>query len=82
MDFFTVAEIAEMWKLSESQIYALIDSGRLRCHRFTTKKNGAVRVSQAQIDVYLRETESGQADPVQEPPKPQKLTLQHIDLNR
>ena len=64
MQFYTVADLKEMLKLSASQIYALIDSGKLRCHRFTTKKSGAVRVSQDQLDDYLRETESaGEAPP-------------------
>ena len=57
MQFYTVADLKEMLKLSASQVYALIESGKLRCHRFTTKKSGAVRVSQAQLDDYLRETE-------------------------
>jgi excisionase family DNA binding protein len=56
--FFTVVQLAELLQLSQSQIYALIDSGRLKCHRFTTRKTGAVRVSQAQLDAYLRDTES------------------------
>ena len=64
MEFFTVGDLTKMLKLSPSQIYALIESGKLRCHRFTTKKSGAVRVSQAQLDDYLRETESeGEATP-------------------
>jgi len=56
--FYTVNELSDLLKLSASQVYALIETGRLKCHRFTTKKSGAVRVSQAQLDDYLRETES------------------------
>jgi excisionase family DNA binding protein len=63
MQFYTVAELTKMLKLSASQVYVLIESGKLRCHRFTTKKNGAVRVSQAQLDAYLKATESGEAPP-------------------
>jgi excisionase family DNA binding protein len=61
MQFYTVADLKKLLKLSASQVYALIESGKLRCHRFTTKKSGAVRVSQEQLDDYLRETESAGA---------------------
>lgn len=68
--FYTVAEIAELLKLSSSQIYALIDEGLLKCHRFTRKKHGAIRVSQAQLDEYLKATEEGgkPEQPAEEPP--------------
>jgi excisionase family DNA binding protein len=62
---YTVAEVAELLKLSQSQIDALIDDGLLKCHRFTRKKHGAIRVSQSQLDAYLAATEEGD-DP--EPP--------------
>jgi excisionase family DNA binding protein len=57
MTFYTVHELEEMLKLSKSQLYALIDDGQLRCHRFTRGRNGAIRVSQAQLDEYLKTTE-------------------------
>jgi excisionase family DNA binding protein len=75
MTFFTVAEIANMLKLSVSQVYALVDCGKLRVHRFTTKKHGAVRVSQVQLDEYLKATEEG---PKGGPPSP--LKLNHLNL--
>jgi excisionase family DNA binding protein len=65
MNFFTVAEIAKMLKLSESQVYALIDDGLLKCHRFTRGRSGAIRVSQSQLDAYLASTLE------QEPPAPE-----------
>jgi hypothetical protein len=70
MEFYTVADLKEMLKLSTSQVYALIETGKLRCHRFTTKKSGAVRVSQAQLDDYLRETESEGEAPALPPLSP------------
>jgi excisionase family DNA binding protein len=66
MQFYTVTDLKSLLKLSASQIYALIESGRLKCHRFTTRRNGAVRVSQAQLDAYLKATESGTASPGEE----------------
>ena len=57
MQFYTVPELKNLLKLSQSQVYALIETGRLRCHRFTTGRNGGIRVSQEQLDAYLRATE-------------------------
>src|SRR3954470_4094440 len=59
MKFYTVPELEGMLKRSQSQLDALIESGKMRCHRFTTAKTGGIRVSQEQRDAYLRETESG-----------------------
>jgi excisionase family DNA binding protein len=71
MQFYTVADLTQMLRLSASQVYALIDAGKLRVHRFTTRKNGAVRISQAQLDAYLRSTESVAAAPPHEAPPEQ-----------
>lgn len=65
--FYKIEEVAEMLRLSVSQVYALINSGRLRCHRLTTRKQGGVRVSQAQLDDYLRSTESEGAPALETP---------------
>ena len=43
-EYMTVLDVAKRLKLSRSQIYALIDSGRMKCHRFTTGKSGGIRV--------------------------------------
>ena len=59
MQFYTVPELKVLLKLSKSQVYGLIDGGKLRCHRFTRGKNGGIRVSQAQLDDYLKATEAG-----------------------
>jgi excisionase family DNA binding protein len=37
--FFTVPEIEAMLRLSRSQVYALIESGRLKRHRYGTRRN-------------------------------------------
>jgi hypothetical protein len=75
-----------MLKLSSSQIYALIDEGLLKCHRFTRKRNGGIRVSQAQLDEYLRLTEGAdEPEPPSEPtpapaPRTAKVPGGGIDL--
>ena len=56
-------EIAVLLKLSQSQVYALIDCAKIRVHRFTTKKNGGVRISQQQLDDVLQATETQNALP-------------------
>lgn len=70
MTFYTVIELQEMLKLSKSQLYALIESGQLRCHRFTRRRNGAIRVSQAQLDEYLAATEDTAAPTAAPRPAP------------
>jgi excisionase family DNA binding protein len=70
MVFYTVIELEGMLKLSKSQLYALIESGQLRCHRFTRRRNGAIRVSQAQLEEYLKATEDLGLPPVAPQPAP------------
>jgi excisionase family DNA binding protein len=73
--FYTVADLVEMLKLSRSQLYALIEGGTLRCHRFTRRRNGAIRVSQAQLDEYLKATEDpGEPTPTPAPPQRPAVT--------
>jgi excisionase family DNA binding protein len=51
-----IAEVAKILKLSESQVYAIISSGELKCHRFTTGKQGGIRISRRQLEEYLAST--------------------------
>jgi len=68
-----------MLKLSATQVYGLITCGKLRCHRFTRAKNGAIRVSEEQLSDYLKSTEIG-AQEESVPPKPEVIRLQHLRL--
>jgi excisionase family DNA binding protein len=63
MKYYLVAEVAKTLRLSESQVYALIGSGRLRCHRLTTGKQGGIRISDEQLRDYLTSTEEQAALP-------------------
>lgn len=47
-----VAEVAERLRLSQSKVYELIDQQRLGHHRM----DGAIRVSEAQLQAYLDDT--------------------------
>jgi excisionase family DNA binding protein len=61
MKFYLVPEVAQLLRLSESQVYALIAGGRLRCYRLSTRKQGAVRVSEEHLRAFLDASESTQA---------------------
>lgn len=77
MKFYKVEQLSELLQLSSSQIYSLIASAKLKCHRLTTGRQGAVRVSQAQLDAFLKATEEGgESIPLQNG-KPQ---LKHLNL--
>ncbi len=78
--FYTITELRTLLKLSSSQLYALIDSGKLKCHRFTTGRSGGIRISQAQLDAYLRATESeGEPTPPQRPTQAPRLRNLSLD---
>ncbi|HKI30860.1 MAG TPA: helix-turn-helix domain-containing protein [Gemmataceae bacterium] len=62
MTLYTVAEVAEILRVSDSQVYAFINAGKLRCYRLTTKKHGGIRVSDAQLEEFLRDMESGRVE--------------------
>jgi excisionase family DNA binding protein len=72
MKFYLVCEVAEILRLSESQVYALINSGRLRCHRLTTGKQGGIRVSEQQLAEFLKTTETQDAD------VPDERAMKHV----
>lgn len=67
----TVKEVAERLRLSVSQVYALIGCGKLRCFRLSTGNQGAVRVSERQVEDFLAASES---TPAASPPE----GLRHI----
>jgi excisionase family DNA binding protein len=85
MRFYTVKELSEMLNLSPSQVYALMDSGRLGFHRFTTGRQGAKRVSDTQLqeflDTTLEATEGGKKSPKQ-PPAPAGGGFIQLDPDR
>ena len=78
MTFYTVPELKALLKLSRSQVYALIESGKLKCHRFTTGATGGIRVSQEQLDAFLGAT-AGEEPPaktaVSPPERPTGFTV-------
>jgi excisionase family DNA binding protein len=59
-----VKEAAERLEVSTATVYALVASGRLRCHRIGIGR-GAIRISDDQLADYLKGSLS---EIVQEPP--------------
>ncbi len=57
-----VEKVAELLNVSISQVYALMNQGKLRAYRLTTKKNGGVRFSERQIEEYLAASETRPED--------------------
>jgi excisionase family DNA binding protein len=49
---YTVREIAERLNVSESNVYALVRSGRLGCYRIGNGR-GAIRISEQTLQRYL-----------------------------
>lgn len=58
-ELIEVSDVAAILKVSRSQVYALIESQKLRCYRITTGKQGGIRVSIEQLRAYLQSVEEG-----------------------
>lgn len=75
-----VSEVAERFRCSISTVYALVAQGRLGHFRIGVG-SGGIRVSDEQIDVYLksRETEGGLSPPPA--PRTPQPKLKHLSLD-
>lgn len=68
MALLKVKDVAEFLNASESFVYALLDSGRLR-HHVLGRGQGGKRVSMEQIHEYLQSVEKGgEPQPKPKPP--------------
>jgi excisionase family DNA binding protein len=56
-----VKEVAERLSCGPSQVYALVQAGRLRAYRLSARTGGqgALRVSEAQLAAFLADAETG-----------------------
>ena len=52
----TVGEIAKRLKVSCSTVYSLVEQGLLRCHRIGMKR-GTIRITEEQLQEFLKATE-------------------------
>ena len=70
-----VAAVANRLNLSVSKVYELIDAGRLGHHRM----DGAIRVSEEQLQAYLEETKRGPGE-VPKEMNSSRPRLRHVHL--
>ena len=70
---YTVNQIADMLQISRQCVYALIDSGKLICHRFGNGR-GTLRISKDDLEDYLSRCRSA----VNSPAAPAKLRHLHL----
>ncbi len=66
-----VKDAAERLEVSPATIYALVASGRLRCHRIGIGR-GAIRIDEAQLAEFLSGTVPG--------PVPAATPARHVNL--
>lgn len=79
---YKVAEVARLLNVSVGCVYALVESGRLACHRIGLGR-GAVRISDADLNHYLassRHEKDGGVYPTSLPRPKVKLKLKHLHL--
>lgn len=73
---FTVKQAAERLNCSVACIYNLVAAGRLSCHRIGLRR-GCIRISPAQLDAFLAETEQERKQEEVLPPLPTG-TFKHL----
>jgi len=68
--YMKVIDAAMLLGCSVSQIYALIDSGKLGCYRISTKSQGGIRIDEeAHLLPFLKSVEQGGEQQAEEPPQ-------------
>ena len=70
----TVREVAEILRVSPSLVYQLVEASKLACHRVGSR-HGAIRISAADIDVYLAQCRSERQEQMPKPPRPRSKHL-------
>jgi excisionase family DNA binding protein len=68
-DLMTAADVARRLNASESFVYGVIAAGRLKHHR-PGRGQGGIRVSEEQLADFLRRTERGGEQAVDDPTPP------------
>jgi len=72
----TVREVAGILRVSASLVYQLVERGKLACHRIGNR-NGAIRISAADVEEYLAQCRTERTEQTPEPPRPR---LKHLKL--
>ncbi|MCB9950051.1 MAG: helix-turn-helix domain-containing protein [Planctomycetaceae bacterium] len=74
----TVEQAATQLQVSRSVVYALVERGKLACHRIGLGR-GTIRIAQSDLDTYLESCREG--DRIEEPTAPRRAKLKHIRLS-
>jgi len=76
--FFTVREVASFLRVSQASVYALVQEGRLPCHRIGNGR-GTVRIRETDFETFLDScrVESPRRKEPRRTPRPQ---LKHLKL--
>jgi excisionase family DNA binding protein len=72
----TVAEVADVLRVSPSLVYQLVDSGKLPCHRLG-KGRGTIRIRLDDLNAYLA---SCRHEATEEVPKLPRPRLKHLRI--
>lgn len=72
----TVREVAKILRVSPSLVYQLVEGRKLASHRIGCR-NGAIRISTADVDDYLARCRNERQE---ETPKPSRPRLKHLKL--
>ena len=79
MALLKVKEVAKYLNSSDSFVYALLESGRLK-HHLLGKGQGGKRVSMEQIEEYLQSVEKGGGSQPRPKAPAEKIKLKHLTL--
>jgi excisionase family DNA binding protein len=85
--WFTPAEIAELLKISRSNVYQLCEAGLLVAHRIGAGR-GCIRIAQEDLNAYLARARRQPARPAAVPPRRRgrrpsaPITFEHLDISQ
>lgn len=74
-----VADVAQQLNCAVSTVYALVESGRLPCHRIGCGR-GAVRVSDEDLAAYLNQSRSLPTVAAPAPEPNRRVKLKHLRI--
>jgi excisionase family DNA binding protein len=75
----TVKQAAARMEVSIATIYALVGSGKLKCHRIGVGR-GCIRIAEEHVADYLRGAEPITTTPIP-PPRSRIVKLKHLRSN-
>lgn len=82
--WFTVAEVAQLLKVSSSEIYSLAAQNLLVCHRIGSRR-GCLRIAKSDLEQFLaaaRQNWTEAAGPRQKRHSTDPKSFRHIDVTR